>query len=343
MGLQRLRIDVDDGREARLAHSGSRGGKEARRSGGERARLVGLPHKLRPVATTQTQKRRRTKEFAIRQLTPELFERAHRGFKRGTRHNDAHEVAKRWVAEQLAPFELLTEETADVMAGGIDDRACVGLERLHDHATRSVATAAARELRDQLERPLLGPEVGQRERRIGVDHRGKLDPRKVVALRNHLCAKQDRAIRRNEPLKRRGELLRLVGGVGVESDQLKVGKVALKVTLELLGASPEPGELNRAARRARLGRPLTPAAVMASQLTPVVQDERHIAIGAPEGHAARAAMQRGRRTAPVEQQDRLTAPITVGNPPQSLQQRGMSRTTAAEHSRGTALLWSSSA
>ena len=54
-------------------------------------------------------------------------------------------------------------------------RARVRLERLHEHATGSVAAAAAGELRQELKRPLLGAEVRQPQPRVGVDDRGQLD------------------------------------------------------------------------------------------------------------------------------------------------------------------------
>ena len=72
----------------------------------------------------------------------------------------------------------------------VADRPRVGLEGLDEHAARRVAAAAARELGDELERPLLGAEVRDREARVGVDHGGERDPGEVVALRDHLRAEQ---------------------------------------------------------------------------------------------------------------------------------------------------------
>ena len=89
------------------------------------------------------------------------------------------------------------------MPGGELDRPRVGLERLDQDAAGRVAAAAARELGEQLERALLGPEVRQREARVGVDDRGQRDPFEVVALRDHLRAEQHRPVGRGEPLERR--------------------------------------------------------------------------------------------------------------------------------------------
>ena len=110
------------------------------------------------------------------------------------------EMAERRIAECLAPLELAGQEALDVVPGGELDRPRVGLERLDQDAAGRVAAAAARELGEQLERALLGPEVGKREAGVGVDDRGQRDPFEVVALRDHLRAEQYRPVGRGEPL-----------------------------------------------------------------------------------------------------------------------------------------------
>ena len=65
-----------------------------------------------------------------------------------------------------------------------------------------VAAAAARELRDELERPLLGAEVGHGQPRVGVDDRGERDAREVMALRDHLRADEHGAVGGREALER---------------------------------------------------------------------------------------------------------------------------------------------
>src|SRR5262245_5923349 len=116
-------------------------------------------------------------------------------------------MGERWVFERLSPVELLREETWHVVACCVDDRPSLGLERLHQYAARCVAAAPARELGDQLERPLLGPEVRQAEARVDVDDRGELDTLKVMPLRDHLRPEQHRALRFREARERCGELL----------------------------------------------------------------------------------------------------------------------------------------
>ena len=80
-------------------------------------------------------------------------------------HDDLDEVAERRIAELPPPLELTREELVHRMARCERDRARIGRERLHEHAARAVAAAAARELREELEHTLLGPEVGERASR----------------------------------------------------------------------------------------------------------------------------------------------------------------------------------
>ena len=133
----------------------------------------------------------------------------------------------------------------------VDDRPRVGLERLHEHAAGRVAAAPPGELRDQLERPLLGAEVGHAEPGVGVDDRCQLDAREVMALGHHLRPEQHRAVGVAKRAQRGGELLGLRDRVGVEPDQLELRQLALELPLELLRPRAEPREVGRAARRAR--------------------------------------------------------------------------------------------
>ncbi len=147
------------------------------------------------------------------------------------------------IGELLAAPQLLGEEAGHVVAGGEDDGAGVGLERLHDHAPRRRAPAAAGELGDELEGTLLGAEVRHREAGIGVDDCGEGDVVEVVPLGDHLSAEQDGAVGAAEALQR---LLKLGGPgrrVGVEPDPLEPGHVLLQIPLEPLRSGADADEL----------------------------------------------------------------------------------------------------
>ena len=179
--------------------------------------------------------------------------------------DDRDQVAEGRVAELASPLELLGEEAGDVVPRRVAQRRRVGLERLHDHLPRRVAAAAAGELRHELERALLGPEVGQREPGVGVDDGGERDAREVVALGDHLRSDQHRPVGGGEAIERLAERTRLGGRVRVEPDPLELGDALRELRLEPLRARPDPSELGRAAGRARLGNGLRVAAVVAVQ------------------------------------------------------------------------------
>jgi hypothetical protein len=128
---------------------------------------------------------------------------------------------------------------------------------LDQHAAGRVAAAAARELREQLERPLLGAEVGQREPGVGVDDRGERDACEVVALGDHLRAEQDGAVGRGEAPSARGRSRR----VRVEPDQLELGSRAassrssrcVPAPSRASSAEPHSGRAPAPARRGRSG------------------------------------------------------------------------------------------
>ena len=137
----------------------------------------------------------------------QLLERPQDMLERRPAHDDPHEMLERRVAELAAALELLGEEPLDVVPGGVGDRPRVRLERLHQHLSRRIATAAPGELGDQLEGPLLRAKIGQAEPGVGVDDGGELDPREVMPLGHHLRPEQNGAGRLGEAPQELGERL----------------------------------------------------------------------------------------------------------------------------------------
>ena len=153
----------------------------------------------------------------------------------------------------------------------------IGLERLHEDEAWRVAPAPTGKLRDELEGPFLGPEVGERKPGVGVDHRGELDAGEVMALRHHLRADENDAVGRREPSQGLAERSRLRGRVGVEPDSLQLGHALRKLGLESLRARPDASDLRRAALWAFRTDRLVASAVMAAQALVPVQRERDVA------------------------------------------------------------------
>ena len=161
----------------------------------------------------------------------------------------------------------------------------LGLERLHEHAAGRIPSASARELRHKLEGALLGAEVRHAETGVRVDHRRERDVGEVVPLGHHLCPDQNGAIRRRERAKRRGELPRLPGRIGVEPEPLQLGNPLLELSLEALRPGSDPRQVDRTARRTRLGRRLGEPTVVAVERVVAVEDERDVAVRAAPGLA----------------------------------------------------------
>ena len=121
---------------------------------------------------------------------------------------------------------LLGERMVVVPHRGFDRRV-VGVEGLHQHAAAlRPATGPARDLHQQLKRPLGGAKVGQVQGRVGVDHADQRDVGKIEPLGDHLRAQQDAdlalAKSGQRPLVAPGRL----HGVGVHPQAAMSGKRA---------------------------------------------------------------------------------------------------------------------
>ena len=215
----------------------------------------------------------------------------------------------RRVAELAAALELAREEARNVVARGVGDRAGIRLERLHEHASWRVPAAAARELGQQLERPLLRAEVGVPEAGVGVDHRGQRDTREVVALGDHLRAHEHHALGVGKVAKRRRDRARAAAPRPRRGESARAparaarARVRAAACLRRAASRPvsrTPGTSSGTARHARSDG--------SAATLPGAGRVRRRSSGT-ERRPAGAAMQRGRHAAPVEEQDRLPAPL----------------------------------
>ena len=154
----------------------------------------------------------------------------------------------------------------------------VGRDRLDEHApVRAAAPGAARQLGDERERALLGAEVGEAQRRVGVEDDAERDVGEVVALGDHLRADEHPARRCLE----RGEHARAARGVSASSRKTGLAGAG-ELVLEPLGA-------RAVARRSRPSRSASqrdgtgsrwPQWWQASGPVGAVQDERDVAVRA---------------------------------------------------------------
>ena len=206
------------------------------------------------MAASEAQERRRAEQLVAGRRPLEagtqLGEQRGRPFRGRAGRDDLDEVAERRIAELLPPLELTGEELVHRVARCEGDRSRVRRERLHDHAARAVAAAAPRELREELEHTLLGPEVGDEHPGVGVDDRRQADAREVMPLRHHLRTEQHGALGRGEALEDAPVAAVGGGGVRVEPEELELRNPNGQLLLEPLGTRAEAGDLGGAAHRA---------------------------------------------------------------------------------------------
>src|SRR3954468_5426829 len=138
---------------------------------------------------------------------------------------------------------------------------------------RGAPAGAAGELRDEREGPLLGAEVGEAQRRVGVEHDAERHVGEVVALGDHLGPDEHPALRLLERSEHRGG----PGRVRVEAEHGMAG--LRELVLEPLGAGAVPADGHRPAGVAAPGDGLAVPAVMAGeQRLAAVQHERDVAV-----------------------------------------------------------------
>ncbi len=275
------------------------------------------------MTSAQAQKRRRAEQVGRREgaaeLAAKLREHPCRADRAGAAHRDADKMAKRRIAELAPALELAREELLHVVSGSEHDRARVRLEGLDEHPPRRVAAASPGELRHELKRALLRPEVGKPQPCVGIDDGGERDASEVVSLRHHLRPEKDAPLAGGETGQRLAQLPGPAGHVRVEPEQLQLREPGGELRFELLRSGTESRDLGGPTGRAQGGRGRAAPAVVAVQTIVGVEGERDVAIGAPEGQPARTAVERRRDPASVQQQDRLAAPVR--EPPELREER----------------------
>src|SRR5437867_8910739 len=92
----------------------------------------------------------------------------------------------------LAEFEFLLEIAGEIVMACKLDRWTKRRVSLHeDFSRRFAAPGASGDLRQQLKRSFACAEIGQMQRKIGVDDSDECDVRKMQTFRNHSCAHQN--------------------------------------------------------------------------------------------------------------------------------------------------------
>ena len=208
----------------------------------------------------------------------------------GCRGEHPHQPPEGRIAERPTALELAVQELGHSVSGGEHDRAKLGVPCLDDHPPARIpgTPGPTRELGEQCERPLLGAEVRDGERLVGVDHRRELHTGDVVALRDELRADQHRGLGAAKPAQRPLRLPGLRGHIGVQPDDLEPREPPLKLGLHAGRPSADLGEVDRAARRTGLRHRLGCPAVVAAQAAAVQRPHRHVRAQVRQWSAAAA-------------------------------------------------------
>ena len=225
---------------------------------------------------------------------------------------------------QAADFsigEFLVRELAISVLRGQSDRRSIRIECLDDgHAGLVTSSTSAADLRDQLERPFRGAEVGKIDRGVGIYHTNQSHAWVVEALGDHLGSKKDSDSPIAERVENGMEILGTSHGVGIDSLKRLArheGVVPLcQGFLDSLSTQSECAK-SAAAGLARAWYSLFRLAMMASneaasgQIALSVHDHGRVALIAFEHPAASSAAtcDVGRETSSVEKKDRLPAII----------------------------------
>ncbi len=172
----------------------------------------------------------------------------------------------------------------------------------------AAAPARARELGDQRERPLLGAEVGEAQRGVGVEHDPQAHVGEVVALGDHLGSDQHARTGRLEAAQRADAAA--PASATTSASRRKTGASASKtlrqLVLQALGAGAVAGDRSEQQSQQRAGDRLAVAAVVAGEVSAgAVQHERDVAVGtAPHAPA-------GRHERKFDQPRRLSSTIAL--------------------------------
>ena len=150
-------------------------------------------------------------------------------------------MPRRRVAEIAPHLQLGLREPDEIGVAGKLDRARLGREGLHHDLAGAVAPAGPpRDLDEELEGALVGPEIGHVHGKVGVDqaHEGHIG--KIEALGDHLGADEDIDAAGAEAGEDFAETIFFAHRVGVDALDPGLGQETPHRLLDPLGAGAAP-------------------------------------------------------------------------------------------------------
>lgn len=184
----------------------------------------------------------------------------------GARDDQVREATVRRVSRSLAVGDFTkSERLVVVLQGGTKSgvlRSC-GLDQ--DLARLVTTSGTTRDLCQQLERALSGPEVRQVESNICVDYADERDSRKIQSLGDHLGAEKNIHLGAPDFLQQSAMRALASGRVDIHAEHTRGRKELGDALLDLLGADAGENELGFPARVALSGNLILVSAVMTYQ------------------------------------------------------------------------------
>jgi hypothetical protein len=222
--------------------------------------------------------------------------------------SDCHQAGEGGVADFFAGSDLFCVEAFVVVLGGEAHCRVVGLVRLEDDFAGSVGAACtAGDLGEQLESAFGCAEVWEREALISERNANQCDCGDVVSFGDHLCAHQHVDLAAAQPIENLFDAVARCR-VAIEPSHAGLGETLFDGLLELFGSHPKAFLLSAPARGARhRNRPVEITVVTTKRALPPVLGQRDTARRALGHHAACRTAHTRRKTAPVEENDRLMA------------------------------------
>ena len=177
-------------------------------------------------------------------------------------------------------------------------------------AAAAGATGATGDLGQQRKAAFGGAKIGQIEDAVGAEHPDQTDAGKIMPLGDHLGTNQNIDLPRHhfidQPLM--GTLA--AGGVAIHPRYPRAGEEFGQFLLQSLGAGPLRFDIQTMALGADFGRRFEIITIMTAHLAlPLMKGQGDFTVRAVKAAAAIGAEQKGRKAAPVKQQQRLLAQL----------------------------------
>ena len=220
---------------------------------------------------------------------------------------ETHDTGEGGVVQLAAQREFIRVKAGIVVILSPEDRIVAGVEGLNEDPSRGIAPAASSgHLREDLEGPLGGPEIGDVEGGVGGDDADQRNPGEVVPFGDHLRSDEDVDPPPLETPENSRQLPAAGRRVAVHPGDPRLGEELLRLLLDpFRSRAVAPDAAPPAGGTKRCGPDVEIAVVAFEEPLGGMVREGQVAVRACEGVAAVGAEQVGVEAAPVEKKKGL--------------------------------------